>query len=60
MHEKKIVRLLHLLDLQLEIIIQKTIFKRENGFKIYIYINISIKLHSVACYSPMDVNRIAN
>jgi len=37
-----------------------TMFKNYIGFKKYKNINISIKLHSVACYSPMNINRIAD
>jgi len=39
---------------------QIVMFKNYMGFKKYGNINISINLHSVACYSPMNVSRIAD
>jgi len=39
---------------------KKTMFKNDVGFKKFKNVNISIKRHSLVCYSPRDVHRIAD
>jgi len=50
----------HCVYLQKKIRIKNTMFKNDMGYKKYKNVNISFKLHSVVCYSPMDGNRIAD
>jgi len=50
--DKKLSMTFRCLYLQKKIRMKKTMFKKDMGFKKFTNVNISIKLHSVVCYSP--------